>query len=121
MGAMSDALPDHADSDATAPAAPRRRTLVVKMGSSSVTKQSGPDPVLLASALESAFAARALGWDVVLVSSGAVSSGRALFARSQEEPISARLAAAVGQTVLMGFYRSVAELSGALVAQILIG
>ncbi|PPH54626.1 glutamate 5-kinase [Rathayibacter sp. AY1E2] len=121
MGAMSDALPDPADSDATAPAAPRRRTLVVKMGSSSVTKQSGPDPVLLASALESAFAARALGWDVVLVSSGAVSSGRALFARSQEEPISARLAAAVGQTVLMGFYRSVAELSGALVAQILIG
>ncbi|WP_146084254.1 glutamate 5-kinase, partial [Rathayibacter rathayi] len=110
-----------ASPDITAPAAPRQRTLVVKMGSSSVTKQSGPDPVLLASALESAFAARALGWDVVLVSSGAVSSGRALFARAQEEPISARLAAAVGQTVLMGFYRSVAELSGALVAQILIG
>lgn len=94
---------------------------MVKMGSSSVTKQSGPDPVLLANALESAFAARGLGWDVVLVSSGAVSSGRALFARSQEAPISPRLAAAVGQTVLMGFYRSVAELSGALVAQILIG
>ncbi|PPI77191.1 glutamate 5-kinase [Rathayibacter rathayi] len=121
MGPMFDALPDPADPDITAPAAPRQRTLVVKMGSSSVTKQSGPDPVLLASALESAFAARALGWDVVLVSSGAVSSGRALFARAQEEPISARLAAAVGQTVLMGFYRSVAELSGALVAQILIG
>lgn len=123
MGAMPDALPDSAPTQtaAHANAAPPRRTLVVKMGSSSVTKQSGPDPVLLASALESAFAAQALGWDVVLVSSGAVSSGRALFARSQDEPISPRLAAAVGQTVLMGFYRSVAELSGALVAQILIG
>lgn len=121
MGAMPDALPD-STATATAEGVPaRRRTLVVKMGSSSVTKQSGPDPVLLASALESAFSARALGWDVVLVSSGAVSSGRALFARSQDAPISPRLAAAVGQTVLMGFYRSVAELSGALVAQILIG
>ncbi|QHC66644.1 glutamate 5-kinase [Rathayibacter sp. VKM Ac-2759] len=114
---MPDALPDSAEPSTDS----RRRTLVVKMGSSSVTKQSGPDPVLLASALESAFAARAAGWDVVLVSSGAVSSGRALFARSQDAPISPRLAAAVGQTVLMGFYRSVAELSGSLVAQILIG
>jgi len=122
MGAMPDALPDSAAAPSSDEAvAPRRRTLVVKMGSSSVTKQSGPDPVLLASALESAFTARGLGWDVVLVSSGAVSSGRALFARSQDEPISSRLAAAVGQTVLMGFYRSVAELSGSLVAQILIG
>lgn len=100
-----------------------RKTLVVKMGSSSVTKQSGPDPVLLARALESALTAQASGWDVVLVSSGAVSSGRALFARNQagSEPISQRLAAAVGQTLLMGFYRSVAELSGSHVAQILIG
>lgn len=117
MGAMPDALSDSAEPSTVS----RRRTLVVKMGSSSVTKQSGPDPVLLASALESAFAAHQAGWDVVLVSSGAVSSGRALFARSQDAPISPRLAAAVGQTVLMGFYRSVAELSGALVAQILIG
>ncbi|MWV49879.1 glutamate 5-kinase [Rathayibacter sp. VKM Ac-2803] len=114
---MPDALSDSAEPSTVS----RRRTLVVKMGSSSVTKQSGPDPVLLASALESAFAAHQAGWDVVLVSSGAVSSGRALFARSQDAPISPRLAAAVGQTVLMGFYRSVAELSGALVAQILIG
>ncbi|MWV58010.1 glutamate 5-kinase [Rathayibacter sp. VKM Ac-2754] len=114
---MPDALSDSAEPSTVS----RRRILVVKMGSSSVTKQSGPDPVLLASALESAFAAHEAGWDVVLVSSGAVSSGRALFARSQDAPISPRLAAAVGQTVLMGFYRSVAELSGALVAQILIG
>ncbi|NQX10233.1 glutamate 5-kinase [Microbacteriaceae bacterium VKM Ac-2855] len=102
----------------------RRKTLVVKMGSSSVTKQSGPDPVLLARALESALTAQGHGWDVVLVSSGAVSSGRALFARgrgAEDAPISQRLAAAVGQTLLMGFYRSVAELSGSHVAQILIG
>ncbi|WP_162239026.1 MULTISPECIES: glutamate 5-kinase [unclassified Rathayibacter] len=114
-------MPDDLSDSAAPSTVSRRRTLVVKMGSSSVTKQSGPDPVLLASALESAFSAQQEGWDVVLVSSGAVSSGRALFARSQDAPISPRLAAAVGQTVLMGFYRSVAELSGALVAQILIG
>ncbi|AJM77683.1 glutamate 5-kinase [Rathayibacter toxicus] len=124
MEVMLDALPDSlpsSDGTGRVDEVPQRRTLVVKMGSSSVTKQSGPDPVLLGSALESACAAHRLGWDVVLVSSGAVSSGRALFARSQETPVSPRLAAAVGQTVLMGFYRSVAELSGVLAAQILIG
>lgn len=53
MGAMPDALPDSAAAPSSDEAvAPRRRTLVVKMGSSSVTKQSGPDPVLLASALD---------------------------------------------------------------------
>lgn len=105
------------------------KTLVVKLGSSSVTISSGPDPLVLAGALRSALRAREHGWRVVLVSSGAVSSGRAYLARTGTGSpagetvagVERRLSAAVGQTLLMGFYRSVAEIAGADVCQVLVG
>ena len=87
------------------------RSIVVKIGSSSVTRSTGPDPVVLTSALDGALTARSLGWNVVLVSSGAVSSGSAYLARTSEAGCSARLAAAVGQPFLMDIYRSVSDVS----------
>jgi glutamate 5-kinase len=96
------------------------RSIVVKIGSSSVTRATGPDPVVLTAALDAALTARALGWNVVLVSSGAVSSGSAYLARTSELDCSARLAAAVGQPFLMDIYRSVADVSGRHVCQLLI-
>lgn len=95
--------------------------LVAKLGSSSVTRERGPDPTVLAGALDNALRARELGWGVVIVSSGAVSSGTALLTRQDESRISHRLAAAVGQPLLMDFYGSVATVSGSLTCQILIG
>jgi glutamate 5-kinase len=96
------------------------RSIVVKIGSSSVTRSTGPDPVVLTSALDAALSARSLGWSVVLVSSGAVSSGSAYLARITETEGSARLAAAVGQPFLMDIYRSVSDVSGRHVCQVLI-
>jgi glutamate 5-kinase len=96
------------------------RSIVVKIGSSSVTRATGPDPVVLTAALDAALTARSLGWSVVLVSSGAVSSGSAYLARTSELASSARLAAAVGQPFLMDIYRSVADVSGRHVCQVLI-
>jgi glutamate 5-kinase len=96
------------------------RSLVVKIGSSSVTRATGPDPVVLTSALDAALSARSLGWNVVLVSSGAVASGSAYLARTTEIGSSDRLAAAVGQPFLMDIYRSVSEVSGRQVCQVLI-
>jgi glutamate 5-kinase len=95
------------------------RSIVVKIGSSSVTRSTGPDPVVLTGALDAALNARSLGWSVVLVSSGAVSSGSAYLARTSEIASSARLAAAVGQPFLMDIYRSVSDVSGRHVCQIL--
>jgi glutamate 5-kinase len=95
------------------------RSIVVKIGSSSVTRSTGPDPVVLTGALDAALNARSLGWSVVLVSSGAVSSGSAYLARTAEIAGSARLAAAVGQPFLMDIYRSVSDVSGHHVCQIL--
>jgi glutamate 5-kinase len=96
------------------------RTLVVKLGSSSVTRGTGPDPVLLTSALDAALNARDSGWNVVIVSSGAVSSGTAYLSRIADEAPSRRLAAAVGQPFLMDIYRSVSEISGSQVCQLLV-
>lgn len=97
------------------------KILVAKLGSSSVTRDRGPDPIILANALDNALRARELGWGVVLVSSGAVSSGNALMVRSGDEGVGHRLAAAVGQPLLMDFYGSVANVSGSLTCQLLIG
>ncbi|WP_432833660.1 glutamate 5-kinase [Dactylosporangium sp. CA-092794] len=96
------------------------RTLVVKIGSSSVTRPSGPDPVLLASALEAAITLRSEGWNVVLVSSGAVSSGRAHLSRAGYDGYTSRIAAAVGQPFLMAIYGSISEISGSRVCQVLV-
>jgi glutamate 5-kinase len=98
-----------------------RKILVAKLGSSSVTRERGPDPTILAGALDNALRAQELGWGVVIVSSGAVSSGTALLTRQSDGKISHRLAAAVGQPLLMDFYGSVASVSGSLTCQILIG
>lgn len=96
------------------------RSLVVKIGSSSLTKETGPDPVLLAGAMDAALRARTLGWGVVLVSSGAVSSGRAYLGRTTDLRPSKRLAAAVGQSFLMDVYRSISDVSGDHISQILV-
>jgi glutamate 5-kinase len=96
------------------------KSIVVKLGSSSVTRTTGPDPVVLTSALDAALHARSLGWSVTLVTSGAVSSGAAYLTRASDVRPSSRLAAAVGQPFLMDIYRSVSEISGKHVCQILI-
>ena len=96
------------------------KSIVVKLGSSSVTRTTGPDPVVLTSALDAALHARSLGWSVTLVTSGAVSSGAAYLTRASDARPSSRLAAAVGQPFLMDIYRSVSEISGKHVGQILI-
>ena len=95
-------------------------SIVVKIGSSSVTRSSGPDPVLLTAALDAALTARSMGWHVVLVSSGAISSGAAYLSRAGTPESSTRLAAAVGQPILIDIYKSVAEVSGRHISQILI-
>jgi glutamate 5-kinase len=79
--------------------------LVVKLGSSSVTKIGGPDYVFLTSALSEAIDVQQLGWNIVLVSSGAVSSGMAYLAQFGHNA-SRRLAAAVGKPLLMNMYSS---------------
>jgi glutamate 5-kinase len=94
-------------------------TLVVKLGSSSVTKADGPDPALLQTALRTALSARLLEWRVVLVSSGAVSSGKA-YLDGQGLNTSSRLAAAVGQPLLIRTYGDLPAGQSCTICQILV-
>jgi glutamate 5-kinase len=94
--------------------------LVVKLGSSSVTKAAGPDQELLSSALSDAIEAQRLGWHVVIVSSGAESSGFAHLSATLGHRSSARLAAAVGQPLLMNMYSAPIGGRTHVLAQVLI-
>lgn len=93
--------------------------LVVKLGSSSVTRANGPDPALLQATLAAVLSARRLGWRVVLVSSGAVSSGEAYLGQ-QGLSTSTRLAAAVGQPLLMRTYANLPAGQSCAICQILV-
>ena len=95
--------------------------LVVKLGSSSVTQNSGPDTSILSDALDQAVEAMGRGWRVILVSSGAQSVGRAVLEQEGHRGISPKLAAAFGQPILMEFYRSESARRGSQVCQVLIG
>jgi glutamate 5-kinase len=94
--------------------------IVVKLGSSSVTKVAGPDHVLLSSTLKDAIEAQRLGWHVVLVSSGAVSSGSAHLSSTLKYEASSRLSAAVGQPLLMNKYSEQVTEKSHVLGQVLV-
>ncbi len=104
-----------------APVTDSHRLLVVKLGSSSVTQDAGPDTSILTDALDQAIEAMAQGWQVILVSSGAQSVGRAVLEQGGITGVTPKLAAAFGQPILMEFYRSESARRGSQVCQVLIG
>lgn len=89
----------------------KRRIAIVKLGSSSVTRDEGPDPVLFARTMQSISRAQASGWKVVLVSSGAAALGSVLLGNrgtrsvNHDDEKSRHLRSAVGQPELMSLYR----------------
>ncbi len=105
-----------------------RPRVVIKLGSSSVTRETGPDPTVLAATLDACLRARQAGWDTVLISSGAVSAGASRLAHSGwitappqgSTTASAKLKAAVGQPYLMGMYRRLGEFLHSEVCQLLV-
>jgi glutamate 5-kinase len=101
-----------------------RRIAIVKLGSSSVTRDEGPDPVLFAQTMQSVSRVQAAGWSVVLVSSGAAALGSVLLAASHhhdpDRVASRPLRSAVGQPELMSVYRFLGDVCGLEVCQILL-
>jgi len=99
------------------------RTVVVKVGSSSVTaRDGGPDRDLLASLASQVADARARGTRVVVVSSGAVAAGlRALgtAVRPTEMP-RLQAASAVGQPLVVRAWQDAFAPSGLVVGQVLL-
>ena len=99
------------------------RKIVVKVGSNVIAGENGlPDEAVMGQLVEQIAAAKKRGIDVVLVSSGAVASGRSLVALSDKaDPIARRqLLAAIGQVKLINTYTGLLHPHGLLCAQILV-
>lgn len=96
----------------------------MKLGTSSILHPDGrPQGEVLLPLAKQIGALRARGLEVILVSSGAVGMGRMTYSGSRIEPkqLSAKQAlAALGQVELMNMWRSLFELLGVGVAQVLL-
>ncbi len=98
------------------------RRLVVKIGSSSLTRDGGLDEDRLRSVVEAAASRRARGDSVVIVSSGAIAAGLApLGLRSRPRDLALQQAAAsVGQGALIAAYQRAFDAHGITVGQVLL-
>ncbi len=101
-----------------------RRRLVIKIGSSSVTAADGtPDQALLIRLAGEINAALSEGWDVVVVSSGAVLAGWSVLGQGQERPSdlgTLQAVSAVGQHRLMAMWADAFARCGRTVGQVLL-
>ena len=100
------------------------RRLVVKVGSSSVTGDNGlPNTSLLTALAGELEALRSVGWEPVVVSSGAVAAGWATIGAGQERPTDVAVlqaVSAVGQHRLMSTWAGAFEAHGRTVGQVLL-
>src|SRR5687767_12583686 len=99
------------------------RRLVVKIGTSSLTRDGGHlDRRQMAAVVKELAAAHKAGIDVLLVSSGAIAAGMGElgWAKRPVELAKNQAAAAVGQPRLMEMYRQLFRRHGVSVAQVLL-
>lgn len=99
------------------------RRLVIKVGSSSLTDETGAlDAARLNQLVDALAASRKRGQDVVLVSSGAMAAGMVpLHMRTRPRDLASKQAAAsVGQSLLVGRYGSLFARHGLTVGQVLL-
>jgi glutamate 5-kinase len=102
----------------------QRRRLVVKIGSSSVTGTDGLPAVALLERLAGEVEdRRAHGWEVVVVTSGAVAAGWAILGHGRPRPSDVgvlQAVSAVGQQQLMAAWAAAFAATGAIVGQVLL-
>ncbi|MBI1273663.1 MAG: glutamate 5-kinase [Alphaproteobacteria bacterium] len=100
--------------------------IVIKIGTQALSRANGtPDPALLGRLMGEIAALKKAGHFVVLVTSGAVGTGRALLGSGQKlrncDPVGGRqILAALGQPQLMALYQRLLKKRGLAAAQILL-
>lgn len=103
--------------------APKDKTVVLKVGSSSLTRENGAVNIsTMSSLVELVASLRGKGYHVILVSSGAVSVGcQALKLKSRPKDLITKQAiAAVGQGQLVRLYHELFAILGHKIAQVLL-
>lgn len=99
------------------------KKIVVKVGSNVIAGENGlPDEAVMHALISQIAEAKKKGAEVILVSSGAVASGRSLWQVSEKaDPIARRqLLASIGQVQLISTYTRLLQPHGLLCAQILV-
>ncbi len=100
------------------------RSVVVKIGTTSVTDASGGvDYSVLVAIAEDVVALRAEGWSVIVVTSGAITAGWAEVGKGQRRPsdgVTLQAVSAVGQPLLMHAWRNAFGELGTAVGQVLL-
>ena len=101
-----------------------RRSAVIKIGTSSVTNaHGGVDYAVMVKVAADVVALRDDGWNVVVVTSGAITAGWADVGRGRRRPTDAttlQAVSAVGQPLLMHAWRNAFSEAGATVGQVLL-
>jgi glutamate 5-kinase len=98
------------------------KKIVIKVGSSVITRENGlPDEAVFRSITDQIAALKKQGAEVVLVSSGAVASGRFRIpdSRKWSRTVQRQVLAAAGQPVLMGLYSRLFDEHALICAQVL--
>ena len=102
---------------------PESRRIVVKIGSRVIVQESGrPDPEQIRQLVSSVAAAHRAGYEVVMVSSGAIAAGMEALGLTERPKIvpDLQMCAAVGQGRLMSLYSDLFEKEKLLVGQLLL-
>lgn len=102
---------------------PAAKTMVVKIGSSTLAKPGeGPDRAFIATLADQAARLRELGWNLVVVSSGAIACGAPVlgFDRRPADMPTLQACASVGQCVLSAVYDEEFRAAGLLTSLVLL-
>src|ERR1700712_5689243 len=97
----------------------QKKVLVIKLGSATITDKAGSISLSVIKKLAEEIALLSKTYHVVLVSSGAVGSGKAFFKHYQGSLIERKAAAAVGNPILIRMYHKFFSPFGITVAQAL--
>jgi glutamate 5-kinase len=102
---------------------PKKKVVAIKVGSNVITNKQGfPDEQIIANISTQIKVLRDEGYQVLLISSGAVAAGRSLyqFQKKADTVIQRQVLASIGQVKLISLYKEVFEKQSMLCSQVLV-
>lgn len=103
--------------------APQKKLVTIKIGSNVITNAEGfPDETVILSIAHQVKDLRSQGYDVLLISSGAVAAGRSIyrFPKKTDMVVQRQVLASIGQVKLISHYKEVFDQLGIICAQVLV-
>ncbi|MEJ1241800.1 glutamate 5-kinase [Chryseolinea sp. T2] len=102
---------------------PQKKLVTIKIGSNVITNPEGfPDESVIVNIVHQVKELRSRGYDVLLISSGAVAAGRSIyrFSKKTDMVVQRQVLASIGQVKLISRYKEVFDQHGIICAQVLV-